>query len=234
MLENLKAAYRSILSVDDETARVVAFAKFAIGSRANPCVVDVGCGYGRTLRALRHAGLDAVGVDVNPEIVASNKRDGLKCFTPDELELQGLKADVLIMSHVIEHFAPPDLLKFLNDYLELLVPGGYLLIATPLLNPRFYDDFDHIKPYQPLGLSMVFGGAAAQVQYYGRHQLRLKNIWFRRNPHFVAHARGLYIKSWATPFLRLANLFSALAYRASSGIFGQVSGWVGLFEKIEA
>jgi SAM-dependent methyltransferase len=206
MSEGLKAVYRAILAIDDETPRLIRFVLRAIGGRKNPQVVDVGCGYGRTLRALRTAGIDGIGIDVNPKIVASNNEDGLKCLTPAEFSAQPVQADVLIMSHVIEHFAPRDLLAFLDGYL---------------------------RPYQPFGLGMVFGDSGAQIQYYGRHRLRLADLWFRRSPYVVAYARGLYIKSWTTPLLRLINLVGAVTFRVSGGAFGQVTGWVGLFEKID-
>lgn len=234
MIEGAKAAYRAILAIDDETPRLIRFVHRVVGGRKNFQIVDVGCGYGRTLRALRMAGIDAIGIDVNPHIVASNNKEGLKCFTPTEFAAQPVQADVLIMSHVIEHFSPRDLLAFLDGYLENLRPGGHLLVATPLLGARFFDDFDHIKPYQPVGLGMVFGASGAQVQYYGRHRLKLADVWFRRSPYAVAYARGLYVKSWTTPFLQLINLSCALVFRASAGLIGQASGWVGLFEKVDS
>ena len=234
MIDNLKEAYRAILAVDNESTRILEFVSRAINDRHSPMVVDVGCGYGRTLRVLQKSAIPAIGIDVNPEIVARNNQDGLRCFTPAEFAAQTMQADVLIMSHLIEHFAPRDLLAFLDGYLDHLRPGGYLLVATPLLSSRFFDDFDHIKPYQPLGLSMVFGGKGAQVQYYGRHCLRLTDLWIRRSPYAVAYARGLYVKSWTTPFLQLINLTCALVFRASAGIIGQASGWAGLFEKVDS
>ena len=232
MIEGAKAAYRAILAIDDETPCLIRFVRRAIGERQSARVVDVGCGYGRTLRALRQAGMEAIGIDVNPRIVAINKKAGLRCFTPEEFERLAMDADVVVMSHVVEHFAPRDLMAFMDNYLAKLRTGGYLIIATPLLTERFFDDFDHIKPYQPLGFGMVFGGESAQVQYYGRNRLRMVDLWFRRSPYAIAYARGLYIKSTPTPLLRLINLVGALAYRMSAGAIGHASGWVALFEKV--
>ena len=53
MIEGAKAAYRAILAIDDETPRLVRFVLRALAGRESPRVFDVGCGYGRTLRALR-------------------------------------------------------------------------------------------------------------------------------------------------------------------------------------
>lgn len=230
MVENLKVAYRRILALDAETPRVITFVRQVSAGRPM-IVLDVGCGYGRTLKALKSAGIDGIGVEINPDIVAANRAAGLSCFTPKDFSGQSIQADLIIMSHVIEHFSPDDLLKFINEYLDLLKPEGHLLIATPLLTSRFFDDFDHVKPYQPLGLSMVFGAGQAQVQYYGNHRLELIDLWFRRSPLAINFARGLYVRSWATPFLRLLNLVCVLAFHVSFGFIGRASGWVGLFQR---
>lgn len=231
MLESLKSAYRVILAVDDETPRVTEFVLKAIGNCEHPVVLDIGCGYGRTLDALRSTGIDAFGVDVNSEIVASNNRQGFKCFTPDKFVEQSVMADVLIMSHVIEHFAPGDLMAFMERYLDYLRPGGCLLVVTPLLTDRFFDDFDHVKPYQPVGFAMVFGGDVAQVQYYGRHRLKLVDLRFRRSPFAIAFARGLYVRSWTSRWVQLANLFGAIVFRLTGGLIGRTTGWIGLYRK---
>ena len=231
MIEEAKRIYRQVLSFDRETPRLLAFVRRGLAGTQQGLVVDVGCGYGRTLRSLRNAGLRAIGVDINPNIVAQNVGDGLDCCVPAEFSQKGVLADVMVMSHVIEHFAPRDLLKFVNDYLEFLRPEGYLILATPLLSDRFFDDFDHVKPYQPTGISMVFGGEKAQVQYYGSASLVLEDIWFRRSAYSIAFARGMYIKSWTTPLCQIFNFGSALLFRASAGAIGRTSGWVGLFRK---
>lgn len=231
LIEGFKRAYRQALAVDNETPRVVDFVRRAISGIDRPLILDVGCGYGRTLRALRAAGLGATGVDVNPTIVQHNRLDGLDCVLPDEFMQRGSMADVIVMSHVVEHFAPHALLTFIDDYLAHLKPGGFLVLATPLASDRFFDDFDHVRPYQPLGFLMVYGAGEAQVQYRGKHQLELVDLWFRRSPFGAAFARGLYIRSWTSRWLQLANLAGVAAYWGSGGLIGRTTGWVGMFCK---
>ena len=231
MLESLKSAYRVILAVDDETPRVTKFVRNAIFNCEHPVVLDIGCGYGRTLRRLKSEGIDAIGIDVNPEIVAHNNKAGFKCYLPKDFVDQKLMVDVVVMSHVVEHFAPRDLLEFMNTYLELLRPGGFLVIATPLMSDHFFDDFDHVRPYQPLGISMVFGSENAQVQYRGRCRLSLVDLWFRRSPLATAHSRGRYLRGPRSRFFQAANLVGAVAFRLTSGLIGRTTGWVGLYRK---
>lgn len=226
----LRSAYRAVVTVDSEGRKLLQFASAAChgGSRR---VLDVGCGFGRNLQLLMQHGFDAMGVEVNDAIVRQNLAAGLPCVTPDQLKAQPEPFDLLLMSHVIEHFAPDALLAFMDSYLDRLRPGGHLLIATPLASTNFYDDFDHVRPYQPIGLLMVFG-KGAQVQYYARNRLALRDVWFRRSPWRGNYLRARYVPSPATRALQVAELGAALAFRASFGLLGRTDGWVGLFQKL--
>ena len=232
MLETVKAAYRDLLAIDNESPKLVSYVRRALEGNANGIVLDVGCGYGRNLRTLAAAGIAAHGIDINLEIVAHNRRAGLACDSPAEFAERKLLVDAIVMSHVMEHFAPRDLLEFIDQYLEYLRPGGCLVIATPLAGNRFFDDFDHVRPYQPLGFAMVYGVGDAQVQYRGKYRLELVDLWFRRSPFGVAFARGLYVRSWTSRWLQLANLAGALTFRASGGLIGRTTGWAGLYRKL--
>jgi hypothetical protein len=174
------------------------------------------------------------GVDANPELVQANRKAGLHCLTVEEFSRTNETYDVMLMSHVIEHFAPKDLVPFLDGYLDRLKVGGRLIIATPLLTRLFYDDFDHVRPYHPMGLLMVFGDKRAQVQYYAKNSLRLEDVWIRRGHWRFAHRRARYINSSATRLLQVAEFASALAFRLSGGLIGQADGWVGMFQKEDA
>ena len=230
-MAGLKGAYASLLTADTESPRVATMVEAALEGRGT--VVDVGCGYGRYLRVLAARGIDAVGVEVNPAIVEKNDAAGLRCMTPDQFDASGTKARVLLMAHVIEHFTPRDLLAFLDRWLERLEPGGSLVIATPLMSPHFYDDFDHVKPYHPDGLRMVFGGGGAQVQYWSRHRLELVELAFRRSPWRATLAAPLYFGGpMAWPFY-FANALAALAFKLSGGLLGRKTGWIGRFRKVQ-
>ena len=194
-------------------------------------VVDVGCGQGRILRALAKSNICAVGIEVNPFLVEVNCADGFNCMTPAQWENSSDVCDVMVMSHVIEHFSPPDLLPFLEKHLSRLKVDGHLLIATPLMSDYFYDDFDHVKPYHPTGFLMVFGGTGAQVQYYARCRLELTDLWFRRSPLRPAFHAGLYLRRPARYFWGLVAALGVIVFRLSGGMIGQTDGWIGVFRK---
>src|SRR4051812_35992254 len=81
------------------------------GNSERARLLDVGCGYGRNLEIAASI-CSCIGVDVNPEAVQANNRRGLESYLPDKLPRSELGFDVILMSHVVEHFAPVDLLEF--------------------------------------------------------------------------------------------------------------------------
>lgn len=229
---NLKKAYLAAIAADSEQEHLIAFAERAIGSQEGK-LLDVGCGYGRNLRVLQAKGFDAIGVEVNPAIVKAAVASGLPCKTVEDFEHDTQLFDVLVMSHIIEHIPPRELLGFMDSYLDRLQIGGHLVIATPLMSNNFYDDFDHVRPYQPLGLLMVFGKSAAQVQYYARNRLELCDIWFRRGPWRLNYSRLRFAKGRRRHLMQLIDLTSAFLFKLSFGLLGRTDGWVGLFRKLE-
>jgi SAM-dependent methyltransferase len=234
MLRYLKQAYVSLLASNGEQRHVLGFVERALKEKSGRFkVLDVGCGYGRNLKVLRARGIDAVGVDINEEIVSANRAIGLASQTVDQFKQDTASYGVILMSHVVEHFAPADLLRFVDGYLDRLEAGGGLVIATPLLSNNFYDDFDHVRPYQPMGFQMVFGGQGAQVQYYARNRLVLRDVWFRRSPWRINYHRSRYVFGPVTRLLQALDGAAAAIFRMSFGLLGRTDGWVGWFEKIK-
>jgi SAM-dependent methyltransferase len=194
-------------------------------------VLDIGCGFGAKLTLLGSQGVTITGVDVNEEIIASNLKAGMNCLSLSDFNRTTDLYDVLLMSHVIEHFQPADLLKFMDAYLDRLKTGGHLIIATPLMSLYFYDDFDHVKPYHPTGIEMVFGCSSAQVQYASRNKIELVDIWFRRGPFKIIAAPGLYISKYSRAPMILNSLL-AILFKLSFGMVGRANGWMGLYKKV--
>ncbi len=233
LYEQVKKFFYSLTKYDYDQAIIIKFlGKYAPNNQSNYRVLDVGCGYGKKMLGLMAAGYNVLGVDVNPEIIKANQKQGLKCVTVEEFADNEDKFDCILMSHIIEHFYPSDLKDWLDDYLDRLKPSGYLIIATPLLNEYFYDDFDHIKPYSPMSIIMVFGKKATQVQYYSKNKLAFKDVQFRKRHYLFTLVRGKYIRGWDTKLYQMLEFISALLCRMSFGYLGRKDGWVGIFKKI--
>ena len=220
-LHSCKIWADKVLDVQLEENQMCAFVK-KLNLTSDMRVLDVGCGYGRNMRLLSKVSETSIeGVDINPHIVKENKKNGLICYTVEEFmnnaSVEFPIYDCMIFSHVIAHFLPEDLKRFLDCYLRFLKPGGYVIFSTPILWEGFYDDFDHIKMYHPTGINMVFGEKTAQVQYYGETKLKLIDIWFRRDAHHVHYHRGMYVKSMASKWWLSVEFFISFCLRLVLG-----------------
>lgn len=225
-----KKFYHLVTDTKHEEKKIIGMVA-SLALNANHKILDVGCGYGRNMILLKSLGLNVLGVDVNVSIVKSNIAKGLNCLSANDFAKHDEVYDLIIMSHVIEHFQPAALLDFMDSYLARLKNGGHLLIATTLMSPYFYDDFDHVKPYHPTGINMVFAKGDDQVQYYSKHTLELIDIWFRRSPLKNSLSYKLFLNKGLT-FPVFFNFLSAIIFRLTCGLVGNKDGWVGVFRKV--
>lgn len=197
-------------------------------------ILDVGCGYGNRLEYVNGLGYtDIVGVEKNVEMISSVlQTKKIKILSLEQFKETVEQYDLIIMSHIIEHFRPDELLIFLDSYLGRLKIGGYLLILTPTMTKYFYLDFDHIKPYHAAGITMFFGDGRAQVQSYSQNKLALQELYYNRVPFKnIFTKKQLFGKR--DYFAIFSNFFWAIMYRLSFSAISQTVGWTGLFKKIK-
>lgn len=200
----------------------------------NASILEVGSGYCQKTEFLNSIGFNNItGVEINKTLVEQAKIKNFNVYTLEDFEniCKGKKFDVLFLSHIIEHFQYQDLKQFLEQYLEYLKENGYLLIATPVLNDNFYDDFDHVKPYTHLSILSVFGAHGSQVQFYSKHQIKLLDLNYIRIAYRLKFYRALALRTSWYRIPRIANQLLHLIYRVSFRTIGQPIAWVGLFQK---
>lgn len=119
-------------------------------------VLDLGCGRGEFLEALREAGVEAAGVDADSDAVAACREKGLDVRQTDLFaylaDQPDGSADGIFCAHVVEHLPAPRVPELVALAVAKLVPGGLLAIETP--NPGclaifardFYLDPTHVRP----------------------------------------------------------------------------------------
>jgi len=102
-------------------------------------VLDVGCGYGGTLLALKESvpTLQAAGLDVDETMVTQGQRRLGKTATlvhADFFEWSGGPFDLVLMRDVLEHIRRPE--EALARGATLLTPGGFLFVSfAPFFGP---------------------------------------------------------------------------------------------------
>lgn len=99
-------------------------------------VLDLGCGPGTFLGRLHPAPKRSLGLDIAPaQIAYANDRycrKGLRFEAGDVMAMRSEERfDAVVAIEVIEHLAPVDTQPFLQRILDLLQPGGTLVLTTP-------------------------------------------------------------------------------------------------------
>lgn len=141
-------------------------------------VVDLGCGRGEWLEVLKESGVDAYGIDLNPQFVDGCVARGLDVRLADVFrhlaEIPERSLAAVTAFHVAEHLPIEALVELIDLSIRALQPGGLLILETP--NPdslvvgasTFYIDPGHIRPLNPLYLAFLVGArglADVEVRY---------------------------------------------------------------------
>ena len=115
---------------------------FQISVTARAPLLDLGCGRGEFLDLCRENSLPAMGVDVNPAMVAACRERGLDVAEGDGLAhlrtLPDASLGGILLSQVVEHLSLDQLTELVALCAAKLVTGGALIAET--VNPT-----DHVR-----------------------------------------------------------------------------------------
>lgn len=161
-------------------------------------VLDVGCGRGEFLSLLLEAGLEARGIELDADMAAFCRSEGLPVEHGDALDyLAGLDDESLggiFAAQVVEHLPPAPLVRFLELAAAKLRPGGVLVAET--MNPlslvalkHYFADLTHAQPLVPDTLALLArqaGFASTEVRYLGElpAEERLRPVELPPDPAF--------------------------------------------------
>lgn len=129
-------------------------------------ILEVGCGYGRYIKALSEMGyVDCYGIDLSDEQISYAKSVlGLSNVEQaDALDwLNGKEAmfDCILCLDILEHFQTDDLLRLGKKMYNALKPGGSVIFQVPNgmspLNPIPYGDLTHVRAFTPQSMQQFF------------------------------------------------------------------------------
>ena len=182
-------------------------------------LLDVGCGRGRFQPLIQASGVQWTGLDVNPQTVENGLARGLDFRIANQFPSPGEAAfDAMLFSHVIEHMDADTLSTFLTHYLAHLKPGGIAIFLTPLMHRGFYDDFDHVKPYNPNALRQMLCRSTSQTQPFSMSGVYDEvDLWLKHDPLWHTHRIG----GWT----HLFDIPATLACVLTRGLIGRLTGY---------
>jgi O-antigen chain-terminating methyltransferase len=145
--------------------------------------LDVGCGRGEWLEVLKEEGIEAVGIDLDDDMLEACRQRGLTVETAEAVSyIKSLPDESFTLIsgfHFAEHLPFADLQAFVQEALRVLKPAGLLILETP--NPEnimvgttnFYLDPTHNHPLPPDLLSFL-------PEYYGFYRTQILRLQERK------------------------------------------------------
>jgi 2-polyprenyl-3-methyl-5-hydroxy-6-metoxy-1,4-benzoquinol methylase len=118
--------------LEANSAVISGFGSSSAGSGRRVRFLDIGCGSGASVRAATDLGWEALGIDIDPQLIREGREQldvDLRCVPILESGLPAGSFDFVKLRDVVEHLPNP--LDVLAKVRELLAPGGVSLIVTP-------------------------------------------------------------------------------------------------------
>lgn len=142
------------------------------GERRLDRVLEIGCGGGWNLYPFRAPGRTLLGYDLSPTLVSFGRTVGLDLRVGGLDDISEVGFDLIILSHVVEHFLDP--VAELRKAARLLAPDGVLYIEVPnmegfcvgaLQNAHAY----YFTPATLAHYAALAGLASASIERIGPH-----------------------------------------------------------------
>jgi ubiquinone/menaquinone biosynthesis C-methylase UbiE len=120
-------------------------------------LLDGGCGAGDYVVALRQLGVEARGVEYQPDKVGEARRRGVPAEWIHQGDLEHLdfpdrSFDLALLNEVLEHV--PDETRVLDEMHRVLIPGGTLVVLSP----------NRLYPFETHGVTLR--GSGRRVPHY--------------------------------------------------------------------
>jgi SAM-dependent methyltransferase len=148
-------------------------------------VIDLGCGRGEFLALLREAGVEARGIDLDADMVAYARGEGLDVEQADALGyLEGVEDGSLggiFAAQLLEHLTGSAVARLLELAAAKLRPGGLFVAETinplsPLALRNYFADLTHAQPLVPETLELLArqaGFASVETRFLNEPEEKL-------------------------------------------------------------
>ena len=168
-------------------------------------VLDIGAGSGMFLDALNHEGFDIDYIAIEPDLFQSSillkKNKVQKVFSKIENLDKGLKFDLILLSHVLEHVRQPNI--FIKKIISMLHPSGVLYVEVPHQDHLFKKELEpHILFFNQSSLKVLLSryGNILNIECFGKTPKEEIQTFSEGKFLFVTKLKGK-IKSLLSPLL---------------------------------
>lgn len=150
-------------------------------------ILDVGCGRGHLVRALSGRGLDAWGIDLNPNARELAGELNVQTMSAAALEFEDASFDAVVSFHAIEHIPPLE--QAMSEVARVVKPGGKVLLVYPA---------EPIRGLYAIPTSVILHGSPFKARQVHVHRLSPRRV------RALAETRGLKeirhsFRPWPSP-----------------------------------
>jgi ubiquinone/menaquinone biosynthesis C-methylase UbiE len=126
--------------------------------RETDIVLDVPCGYGEFIKAIKCK--KKYAVDINPDSEKYLNKDVkfIKAKS-SKIPLKARSVDKIFVSNFFEHIPHDEISRTIDEFKRLLKPGGQVLVLQPNIRFAYHNYwmfFDHITPVDDRALDEIF------------------------------------------------------------------------------
>ena len=165
-----------------------------IGASNIRTVFEAGCSAGGNLYIFHKHGISVSGCDFDENYIKYGISKGMNLYSgePDFTKTPPNSQDLVILSHVLEHLNNP--LDYVNTLIELIAPGGHLVIQVPGIfavheqygrpiryfqNAHVWNFYAHYleRFFSVLGLETVYSDESCTLL------LKKPKGWQKKDPH---------------------------------------------------
>lgn len=129
--------------------------------------LDIGCGKGFLVKALRDIGIDAEGIDISEYVIKNAVTEYVRQGNVADLPYENNKFDLVLCIEILEHLEKSELDECIAETKKVLKPPEIVFITTPAPNSAYakqdpthksiYDKEDGIRKFEGRGFTFNLG-----------------------------------------------------------------------------
>jgi ubiquinone/menaquinone biosynthesis C-methylase UbiE len=136
-----------------------------LAPRPGQKLLDVGCGRGHLVRALRESGVDAWGIDLNPNAEEMAESAGVRTMSATALEFEDQSFEAVVSFHAIEHIPP--LAEVFAEIARVVKPSGKVLLVYPA---------EPVRGLYAIPTSVILHGSPFRAREVHVHRLNPRKV----------------------------------------------------------